>query len=76
MGIAALREEVLYVIFLNLHKAYYALDSSRCLDILEGYCVGPQDYQILQTYWRRLTIVARAGGYYWAAFKGSRGVTQ
>ena len=30
--LAALREEVLYVIFLDLHKAYDALDRSRCLD--------------------------------------------
>ena len=37
----ALREEVLYVIFLDLHKAYNALDRSRCLDILEGYGMGP-----------------------------------
>ena len=37
----ALRDEVLYVIFLYLHKAYYALDTSRCLEILEGYGVGP-----------------------------------
>ena len=29
--IAALREEVLYVIFLDLTKAYNALDRSRCL---------------------------------------------
>ena len=29
--LAALREEVLYVIFLELHKAYDALDRSRCL---------------------------------------------
>ena len=29
--LAALREEVLYVIFLDLHKAYDALDRSRCL---------------------------------------------
>ena len=29
--LAALTEEVLYVIFLDLHKAYNALDSSRCL---------------------------------------------
>ena len=36
-----MREEVLYVIFLNLTKAYDALDRSRCLDILEGYGVGP-----------------------------------
>ena len=32
--LAALREEVLYVIFLELHKAYDALESSRCLGIL------------------------------------------
>ena len=32
--LAALREEVMYVIFLDLHKAYGALDRSRCLEIL------------------------------------------
>ena len=39
--LADLSEEVLYVIFLDLHKAYDALDRSRCLDILEGYGVVP-----------------------------------
>ena len=39
--LAVLREEVLYVIFLDLKKAYDALDRSRCLDILEFYGVGP-----------------------------------
>ena len=39
--VAALREEVLYVIFLDLNKAYDTLERSRCLEILEGYCVGP-----------------------------------
>ena len=34
--LAALREEVLYVIFLDLHKAYDALDRSRCLEIMFG----------------------------------------
>ena len=34
--LAALREEVLCVIFLDLHKAYDALYRSRCLEILEG----------------------------------------
>ena len=40
--LAALREEVLYVIFLDLHKAYDALERSRCIDILKGYGVGPR----------------------------------
>ena len=39
--LAALREEVMYTIFLDLHKAYDALEMSRCLEILEGYDVGP-----------------------------------
>ena len=73
--LSALREEFLYVIFLDLHKAYDVLDSSRCLEILEGYGVGPRACWLLRTYWRRLSMVARAGGYYGDTFKGARGVT-
>ena len=54
--LAYMREEVLYVIFLDLTKAYNALDRSRCLEILEGYGVGPSARRLLTTYWRRLTI--------------------
>ena len=53
-----------------------ALDRSRSLEILEGYGVGPRDRRLLRTYWGKLTIVARARGYYGTAFKGARGVTQ
>ena len=48
--LAALREEVLYMIFLDLHKAYDTLDRSRCLEILEEYGVGPKARNLLQTY--------------------------
>ena len=64
------------MIFLELHKAYNALDRSRCLEILERYGVGPQACRLLRTYWVRLMMVARAGGYYGLSFQGSRGVTQ
>ena len=37
--LASMMEEVLYVIFMDLHKVYDALDSYRCLEILEGYGV-------------------------------------
>ena len=67
---AAMREEVLYVIFLDLTKAYDTLDRSRCLEILEGYGVGPISRRLLTTYWRRLTMVARVVGYYGKSFKG------
>ena len=62
--LAALREEVMYSIFLDLHKSYDALDRSGCLDILEGYGVGPRAFRILGTYWSWMKMVARAGGYY------------
>ena len=45
--LGALREEVLYLIFLDLHKVYDALDRYRCLKILEGYGVGPQARRLL-----------------------------
>ena len=64
------------MIFLDLHKAYDVLDRSRCLEILDGYGVGPRACRLRQTYWRRLTMVTRAGGYYGEAFKVARGVTQ
>ena len=68
--LAALREEVLYEIFLVLHKSYDALDRSRCLEILEGYGARPRARYLLQNYWHHLTMLARVGGYYGKAFRG------
>ena len=48
--LAAMSEEVLYMIFLDLTKVYDALDRSRCLEILEGYGVGPKTRRLLKTY--------------------------
>ena len=69
--LAVMREEVLYVIFLDLHKAYDAFDRARSLYILEGYGVGPRTSQIQRRYWEKTTMVARVGGYYGTAFKGA-----
>ena len=74
--LAAMREEVLYVIFLDLTKAYDALDRSRSLEILKGYGVGGRVRKLLREYWEIMTMVARAGSYYGKGFKGGRGVTQ
>ena len=52
------------MISLDLHKAYDALDRSKFLEILEGCSVGPNSRRILKNYCHRLTMVARAGGYY------------
>ena len=49
--LAAMREEVLYMIFLDLTKAYDALDRSRSLEILKGYGVGEKVRKMLREYW-------------------------
>ena len=73
--LAVMREEVLYMTFLDLHKVYDALNKDIWLDILEGYGVGPQDRHIRCKNWKRIRMVDRTGGYYRAAFKFFRGVT-
>ena len=67
--VAALREEFLHAILLDLYKYYNALDRSRCLDILEGYGVGLRALRLLQLYWAKLRMVARAGEYYGETFR-------
>ena len=74
--VMATREEVLYMIFLDLHKAHDALKRSRCLEILKGYGMGPKDLFVLRRYIERLQMMAQAGGYYIENFCRERCVTQ
>ena len=74
--LAAMSEEVLYVIFMYLNKLYDTLEMYRCLEILYGCGVGPRSHRILRVCWDRLRIVAHAGGYYGTVFQGFRGVAQ
>ena len=45
--VMAMREEVLCMILLDLHKVYDALERSRFLVILEGYGVGTRELFLL-----------------------------
>ena len=71
-----MREELIYDIYLDLHKDYDALDRGCCLDILAVYGEGPQELCLLKRFWVCLLMVDRAGGYYRYLFKGQREVTQ
>ena len=72
----AMKEEVLYMISLYLHKVYDNLERDRFLDILEEYRVGPWDCCVLCVYWDGLQMVDRAGGKYREKFQGFWGVAQ
>ena len=69
-----MREEVLYTIFLDLHKCCDAFDRYICLDILEGYGVGPRSFRIICAYRGILQMATHLGGYCREAFQGFRGL--
>ena len=71
--LTVMRQEVLYAIFLDLHKAYDVLDRYICLGILKGYAVGPRVHHFSHTYWDRLTTVSYIGGNHGSSFKGYQG---
>ena len=71
-----MREAFLLDVLLDIRKAYDALDQEMALDLLTAYGVGPRIVRLLQTYWDRLTLVAKAGGYFGCSFKGYQGVMQ
>ena len=60
--VAGMRKEVLYDLFVYIHKVYDALDWGRALQILEGCGVGTQISQLLTQYWYWATMVARVSG--------------
>ena len=72
----AVRKAVLYEIFLDLQKACAALEWDRCLEIIKEYGVVPRALRIIQMYWKWITMIARAGGYYEPPLKGYHGITQ
>ena len=74
--LTAMREAALFKIFLDLRKAYNALDRERALELLAAYGVGLRMVRLIHTYWDRLTMEARASRYSGRPFKECQGVTQ
>jgi hypothetical protein len=63
-------------IFINLRKAFDAMDQGRCLKILALNRVGPQILCLIRNLWDSATNVCQGKGNYGRPFKASRGVTQ
>ena len=49
--LAWVEQAPLYQIYLDLRKAYDALDRGRCLEILAGYGVGPNLLRLQKKFW-------------------------
>jgi hypothetical protein len=66
-----------YGVFIDLKKAFDAMDRERCLLLLEGHGAGPNMRRLIRHFWDdETTNVCRALGNYGAPFKAGRGVTQ
>ena len=66
----------LYGIFIDLHKAYDAMDRGRCLDILRDAGTGEKALCLIARFWQQSVMVCQAGGRYGRPFRARRGVTQ
>jgi hypothetical protein len=62
--LALVDQEPLYQIYLDLRKAYAALDQGRCLEILAGYGVGPNLIPLQKKFWDDAKMVCHADGNY------------
>jgi hypothetical protein len=71
-----LETQPFYGVFLDLRKAFDAMDREQCIMILEGYGAGPRMVQLICGFWQDAIMVCHMAGNYGTAFKAGRGVTQ
>jgi hypothetical protein len=63
-------------VFIDLQKAFDAMDRGCCLEILVLHRVGPKMFCLICNFWDSTTNVCRAKGNYGRPFKAGHGVTQ
>jgi hypothetical protein len=67
--LAFLEQCPLYGVFLDLRKAYDAMDRDRCLKILEDNGVSAKTSRLIRHFWDKATLVCKASDCYGALFK-------
>ena len=76
-SLAAWNSVLFVCIFLDLRKAYDAMDQDRCLKIPHGVGVGEKTIRLIARFWKeRRLCCRRAAGFYGRFFKAQRGVSQ
>ncbi len=74
--LAHIEQALFYRVFINLKKAFDAMDWEQCLFILEGHGMGPSMRHLIRHIWDMATNVCHASGNYGTLFKTGHGVTQ
>ena len=52
------------MVFIDLRKAYDAMDHMQCLEILGGYDVGPNILRLISYFWDNTELFCQTSGYY------------
>jgi hypothetical protein len=74
--LAHLEQMPFFGIFIDLRKAFDAMDHGLCLEILALHRVGPKMLRLIRNFWDSVTNVCLAKGNYSRLFKAGPGVTQ
>ena len=74
--LAGMVHDPLFEVFIDVQKAYDSLDIGICMDIIQGYILGPNLQRLLQRYWDRQKVVPKARNLYGHYFSTGLGVTQ
>jgi hypothetical protein len=74
--LAHLEQAPFFGVFIDLKKAFHAMDQGRCLAIRALHGVGPQMLPLIRNFWEMATNVCHAKGNYCRPFKAGHGVTQ
>ena len=74
--LAFIEQQPLYGVYIDLQKAYDAMDRGRCVLIMEAYGVGPKMIRLIEYFWENAELVCRANGRFGEPFRAHRGVTQ
>ena len=74
--ISRIDQDPLFVVFLDLSKAYYNMDWDHFLITLEGYGAGPWICGLLETFWDCQHVVLRKNSFHGPDLPATRGTTQ
>ena len=74
--LASMYQDPLFLVFLDLRKAYNTVDRDRLFSTLEAYGAVPHMCGLLETFWDFHQVVPRQNGFRKPAFPVTRGTMQ